>query len=111
MEPTDKTSYSGETTPGGNGRAEEVKRRAQSTAHETVNRAARGAHETVDRLADAAERTAQRMSEKGEQFSETRDRVMAQTRSYVQSHPIATIGIAVAAGFLLSRLLRSDYHH
>lgn len=104
MEPTDKT------TPGGNGHADS-RQRAQVRAHDTVDRAARGAHETVDRMADAAARAAQRMNEGGEKFSETRDRVMAQTRSYVQTHPVATIGIAVAAGFLLSRLLRSDYHH
>ena len=107
MEPTDKT------TPGGNGHADTRERaqRAQRTAHDTVDRAARGAHDTVDRMADAASRAASRMSEGSEKFSETRDRMMAQTRSYVQTHPIATIGIAVAAGFLLSRLLRSDTHH
>ena len=104
MEPTEKT------TPGGNGHAN-TRARTENRAHETVDRAARGAHETVDRMADAASRAAERMNEGGERFSETRDRVVAQTRSYVQTHPVATIGIAVAAGFLLSRLLRSDYHH
>lgn len=101
MEPTDKT------TPGGNGHADST-RRAQSHAHETVDRAARGVHDTVDRFADAANRTVERMNEGSGKFNETRDRLMAETRSYVQTHPIATIGIAVAAGFLLSRIMRSD---
>ncbi|HEX7030210.1 MAG TPA: DUF883 C-terminal domain-containing protein [Gammaproteobacteria bacterium] len=101
MEPTDKT------TPGGNGHADST-RRTQARAHETVDRAARGVHDTVDRFADAANRTMEHMNERGEKFSETRDRMMAETRSYVQAHPIASIGIAVAAGFLLSRLMRSD---
>ncbi|HEX7030787.1 MAG TPA: DUF883 domain-containing protein [Gammaproteobacteria bacterium] len=106
MEPTDKTS----TTVSGNGHAERTKQRAQATAHDTVDRAARGAHDTVDRLADAASRTMSSFGEKGEQLSETKERWMAQTRTYVQMHPVASIGIAVAAGFLLSRLLHSDSH-
>lgn len=108
MEPTDKTTNS--STASGNGRTDAATRRAQATAHSTVDRAARGAHDTVDRIADAANRTASSMEEKGEQFAETKERVMAQTRTYVQTHPVAAIGIAVAAGFLLSRLLHSDSH-
>lgn len=107
MEPTDKTAHS---SASGNGRTDAAARRAQATAHDTVDRAARGVHDTVDRIADSAGRAASTLSEKGEQFAETGERVMAQTRSYVQTHPVAAIGIAVAAGFLLSRLLRSDSH-
>lgn len=106
MEPTDKST----STVSGNGHAERTKQRAQATAHDTVDRAARGVHDTVDRLADVAGRTASSLGEKGEQFSETKERWVAQTRTYVQTHPVASIGIAVAAGFLLSRLLHSDSH-
>lgn len=102
MEPTDKTTQS--TT--GNGHAG-ARRRAQATAHDTVDRAARGAHDTVDRVADVASRTMDSLGERSGQLNETKDRMLAQTRAYVQMHPVATIGIAVAAGFLLSRLLRS----
>lgn len=108
MQPTDKTAST--STPSGNGRTDAAARRAQATAHETVDRAARGAHDTVDRLADVAGRTAETLGEKSEQFAETKDRMVAQTRTYVQTHPVAAIGIAVAAGFLLSRLLHSDSH-
>lgn len=100
MEPTDNTTHSST----GNGHA---KRRAQATAHDTVDRAARGVHDTVDRVADAASRAASSLGERSEQFNETKERMLAQTRAYVQMHPVATIGIAVAAGFLLSRLMRS----
>ncbi|HEX7046049.1 MAG TPA: hypothetical protein VF275_00560 [Gammaproteobacteria bacterium] len=106
MEPTDKAT----NTVSGNGHAERTKQRAQTTAHDTVDRAARGVHDTVDRLADAATRATSSFGEKGEQFAETKERWMAQTRTYVQTHPVASIGIAVAAGFLLSRLLHSDSH-
>lgn len=117
MEPNDRTAS---TNVGGNGHAEKARRaeasahekvdRTQSNVHNTVDRAARGAHDTVDKLADKATRYAAQMGEKGEQFSEQRDRLMAETRSYVQTHPVAAIGIAVAAGFVLSRLLRSESH-
>lgn len=116
MEPTNRTN----TATGGNGNAEKARRaeaaaheklnRTESTVHDTVDRAARGAHDTVDRLAEKASRAAAQMSERGGQLSEQKDRWMAETRTYVQTHPVASIGIAVAAGFLLSRLLRSDSH-
>jgi len=106
MEPTERTTN---TSAGGNGHAEKA-RRAETTAHDTVDRAARGAHQTVDRLAEKAANAAAQMGEKGEYFNEQKDRVMSQTRTYVQTHPVAAIGIAVAAGFLLSRLLTSDTH-
>lgn len=98
MEPTDKS------TTTGNGHA---KRQAQTAAHDTVDRAARGVHDTVDRVAEVASRTAASLGERSEQLNETKERMLAQTRAYVQMHPVATIGIAVAAGFLLSRLMRS----
>lgn len=105
MEPTDKSVNSGTTA--GNGRVEAQRRRAQAGAHEKVDRAARGVHDTVDRLADVAGRATESFGEHGEKLTEQKERLMAQTRTYVQTHPVATIGIAVAAGFLLSRILRS----
>ena len=117
MEPTDRTTT---TNVGGNGHAEKARRaeasahekvdRTQSSVHSTVDRAARGAHETVDRIADKATQYASRMGEKSGELSQQKDRLMAETRTYVQTHPVAAIGIAVAAGFVLSRLLRSDPH-
>lgn len=35
------------------------------------------------------------------------EQAMAQARSYVRDNPVTALGIAVAAGFLLSRLLHS----
>lgn len=107
MEPTDKTTHA--HTAAGNGRTET--RRMQSSAHETVDRAARGAHDTVDKLAEKASRAASTLGDKGEQLGEQKDRIVAKTRTYVETHPVASIGIAVAAGFLLSRILRSDSHY
>ena len=106
MEPTDNTTTTSNSA--GNGRA--TKQRAQSTAHDTVDRAARGAHDAVDRFAEKAGGAAERMGAKGEKFTETKERLMTQTRTYVQTHPVASIGIAVAAGFLLSSLMRSNHH-
>lgn len=107
MQPTDKTTTTGTAT--GNGHADS-KRRLQAGAHDTVDRAARGVHDTVDRLADVADRTTETLGERTEQLNETKERVVAQARSYVQMHPVASLGIAVAAGFLLSALLRSNSH-
>ena len=73
--------------------------------HEPVERAASGAHDTVDKIADASHRAADAVSEKGAQLKETQEEWLKEVREYVNEHPMQSVGIAVAGGFLLSRLL------
>lgn len=115
MATSDRPTFTDTTATGGNGQAaaEEAKRKAArgaSTAHDTVERVADRAHDTVDKMAGAASRAADNLGERGEQFSEYSDRAIVQARTYMQEHPIATIGIAVATGFLLSKILSSSEH-
>jgi ElaB/YqjD/DUF883 family membrane-anchored ribosome-binding protein len=44
---------------------------------------------------------------KGDQLMNAQSKIIAGTRDYVQEHPAAALGIAVAAGYVLSRLLSS----
>jgi ElaB/YqjD/DUF883 family membrane-anchored ribosome-binding protein len=74
--------------------------------HPAVDRVASGAHQAVDRIAGAASTAAQSLGQ-GEQLKSAQMRAMDQCRSYVRSNPLASLGIAVAAGYLLSRLLSS----
>lgn len=63
------------------------------------------AHETFDKIADATSHAAEALGEKGEQLKSAEQHLMKNCRGYVRDYPIASLGIAAAAGFLLSRLL------
>ena len=76
-------------------------------AHPALDRISSGAHRSVFRAADAATHTAAAFSVKREQFRHARVRTMEETRDYVRANPILSISIAVAAGYLINRLLRS----
>ena len=55
----------------------------------------------------AAGQAAGTLGVKGEQFKNAQVRAMEQCRGYVRDHPVTSLGIAIAAGFLLSRLWTS----
>ena len=72
---------------------------------ETIDKASHSAHETVDKIANATNQAAEALGEKGEQLKNAEQQLMESCRGYVQANPITSLGIAVAAGFLLSRVL------
>ena len=72
---------------------------------ETIDTAAQSAHEAVDKIANATNQAAEALGEKGEQLKNAEQKLMESCRGYVQDNPITSLGIAVAAGFLLSRVL------
>jgi ElaB/YqjD/DUF883 family membrane-anchored ribosome-binding protein len=74
-------------------------------ARPVVDRIALGAHQAVDKIAGAAGQAADTLVVKGEQLKNAQVRAMEQCRGYVRDHPVASLGIAVAAGYLLSRLV------
>lgn len=79
------------------------------SARPAVNRMASSAHDVVDRVAGVATHTAETLGIKGEQLKSAQKRLMEGARDYVREHPVASLGIAVATGYLLSRLLSPRY--
>ena len=73
-----------------------------------VERLASGAHQAVDKIASAAGQAADTLSVRGEQLKNAQAKALEQARGYVRDRPVTALGIAVAAGFVLSRLLRPD---
>ncbi|HYD58001.1 MAG TPA: DUF883 C-terminal domain-containing protein [Burkholderiales bacterium] len=73
------------------------------TAHQAVDRAAEAAASMAGRLGERAEA----LGMKGEELLEMRDQWMESAREYVREHPVQALGIAVAAGYLLSMMMRS----
>lgn len=113
---TPKTGYSGTAsgtaTMGGTGRLDAT--RTAESAHSTVDHVAQGAHDTVDRIADKAGPAVDRMRAAADDVQTTAyakydDLINAEwvesARDEVRARPLAAVGIALAAGLLLSRLL------
>jgi len=71
-----------------------------------VDRLSQTAHETVDRAAQAVSSVTDRVSEKYEELYAMQEDWVEAGREYVKEHPVAAIGMALAAGYLLSMLMR-----
>jgi len=72
---------------------------------ETIDKVSHSAHAAYDKIADAAGDAAEVLGEKGEQLKKAEQKLMKNCRGYISENPITSVSIAVAAGFLLSRLL------
>ena len=84
------------------GAADEAARQAKPA----IDRVAAMAHQTVDKAAGAAAPTADWLTQQGESLNTTQKKLVANTCGYVSANPLKAVGIAVVAGFLLSRFIR-----
>lgn len=73
---------------------------------EMLNKATARAHGAVDQVADAAAPAAQWLEEQGESLSMSGEKLVDNTCRYVAAHPLQSLGLALAAGYLISRLTR-----
>jgi ElaB/YqjD/DUF883 family membrane-anchored ribosome-binding protein len=78
-----------------------------------IERVGDRAHKVVDRATDAATSAAERIGEHVDTLAEKRDELMElpetwmeSARDYVRDNPLASIGIALAAGYLLHMITR-----
>jgi ElaB/YqjD/DUF883 family membrane-anchored ribosome-binding protein len=80
--------------------------RVAATAHETVDSIAERAQRAEREVRGAAARTAEQARDFQEQAAERAEQTIRRAGSYVENNPLAFVGIAFAAGVLLSTLLR-----
>ncbi|MEQ1739055.1 MAG: DUF883 domain-containing protein [Methyloglobulus sp.] len=71
----------------------------------TINKASSYAHEAVDKATNAATHAAEAFDEKSEKLKKAEKRLIKDYTTYTRDNPITSLGIAVTAGFLLSRIL------
>ena len=71
-----------------------------------LNRATTRVHGALDQVVDAAAPAAQWLEEHGEALTVSSQKVMARTRNYVIANPLQSLGLALATGYLISRLTR-----
>jgi len=74
---------------------------------QTVDRLSQSAHQAVDRAASAASSYAERFGERGEELMQMPQDWLDTAREYVRENPMQAVGMALAAGYLLSILMRS----
>lgn len=72
-----------------------------------VSRMTSGAHRLVDRLAGTGSRAAHQLQQTGTRLKNAEQRLVGASGGYVREHPFRSVGIALAAGFLVSRLVIS----
>jgi ElaB/YqjD/DUF883 family membrane-anchored ribosome-binding protein len=75
---------------------------AGSTA--AIDRVASLAHQVMDKAADAAAPTADWLAEQGKSLGATQRKMIADSCKYISGNPLKSVGIAVAAGYLISRV-------
>lgn len=79
---------------------------ASKAARPAVEQLTAGAHQATDKLSGAAIHAAESLTQKGRQVRDTEARLAETCRAHVRDNPIASLGIAIAAGFALSWWLR-----
>ena len=80
---------------------------AATSIKPAVDRFARSAHQMVDKVATVASDAADTLGVKADQFNGTQQKLTEQCENYIRENPLASIGIAVAAGYILSKVLSS----
>jgi ElaB/YqjD/DUF883 family membrane-anchored ribosome-binding protein len=79
---------------------------AVSKVKPAIDRVAQIAHQTVNKVTDVAGPATDWLSEQGRSLKTAQQKITADTSGYVSAHPWKSLGFALAAGFLISRLIR-----
>ena len=81
-----------------------IDRTAQS-AHSMVDRAAEKVTPAVEHLRSSVNSASAALHSGVEEFDEYQERWLANCRGHVRDYPLVSLGIAIAAGMVISRLL------
>lgn len=90
--------------------AREIVDRVASAADEAVRKAiptaAQFAHKAVDSVAAGAAPSAAWLDEHAGDLNATQEKLLEDARRYIRENPLKSVGIALAVGFLISRMVR-----
>jgi len=86
--------------------------RFTKTAHNGIDTASQAAHPVIDRLASDAHKALDNADDVALQAKQALDKagikseeLVAASSSYMRAHPLITLGLAIAAGYMLSRMM------
>jgi len=84
------------------GAADEAARKAKPA----IDQVAAIAHQAVDKAANAAAPAADWLSRQGEDLAAAQKQLVSDTAKYISANPMKSVAIALAAGFVISRIVR-----
>jgi ElaB/YqjD/DUF883 family membrane-anchored ribosome-binding protein len=79
---------------------------AARKAGPAIDRAASLAHEAADKVSAVGTQTADWVSAQGEQLSAAQKKLVEDTCRYVSANPLKSVAMALAAGYVISRILK-----
>jgi ElaB/YqjD/DUF883 family membrane-anchored ribosome-binding protein len=71
-----------------------------------LNKATARVHGAVDEVAAVAAPAAQWLEERRKTLTGSGEKLLDRTSKYIAAHPLRSLGLALAAGYLISRLRR-----
>ena len=80
---------------------------AARKAQPAVERVAAMAHQAVDQPAGSAAPALDWLGQQGESLNATQKKLVSNSSAYISANPLVSVGVAVVAGFILSRMIRS----
>jgi ElaB/YqjD/DUF883 family membrane-anchored ribosome-binding protein len=99
----------GKAASGAHHAVDSMAHKAEHLAKQTgpaIDRVKSMAHQAVDNAAGAAGPAVNWIAEQGEQLNETQKKMVDDLCKYVSANPLKSVGIALATGFILSRIIR-----
>lgn len=81
-----------------------------STNERALDKVTSAAHRAVDKVASAAAPAEGWIREKSGAIMQKEEELVGNVVTYVREHPVASLGIAMAAGFLIGALSRGGSH-
>lgn len=94
------------STTGGNLRTESTMDRATTKAHEALDRAALRAGPAVTQLREKTASAVESLKARMQDMNAMQGQALESARTQVRANPLAAVGIAAAAGYVLGMLLR-----
>lgn len=80
---------------------------AARKAKPAIDQVAAMAHQVVEKAAASATPAADWLGEQGESLNAAQKKLVTDTSAYIAANPLMSVGVAVLAGFLISRMIRS----
>lgn len=106
METNETSGAVGSTVNHAAASAHDAITKASDAARPAVEGLASGAHHVVDKLAGSATHMAESLDAKGEQLQAAQSRLIETCRAHLRDHPVASLAVAVAAGYMLNWWLK-----
>lgn len=74
--------------------------------HPATEKAADALHGAVDKMAEKSAWAEEQLRKSSQQATQTSHELADDVKKYVHTHPLASLGMAVAAGFILASLMK-----